>query len=213
MNSNNTNANSDSFDYILQLTKVLTAECRASRQETDKIELNLQRIAKQVGLSYEQLTNKVNQEVQERYSETINETAKDEKERLIIENYQLIYQIEQAEYLKKRVWNLIKNINDHILSIKNFITQQRMNSLQDFDNFMFDNFENVERQLDDNIVNLDESNDITKENIALALEKLQKTMDGIDWTMVPRDSHHIQSLKRKLESFEQLYGISLNKSF
>lgn len=50
---------SDSFDYLLQLTKALSAECRANRQETDRIELLLKRLAKQSGISYDNLSKNI----------------------------------------------------------------------------------------------------------------------------------------------------------
>ena len=49
----------DNFDYLLQLTKALTTECRVNRQETDRIELLLKRLAKQSGISYDRLSKNV----------------------------------------------------------------------------------------------------------------------------------------------------------
>ncbi|CCD23023.1 Far3p NDAI_0A08700 [Naumovozyma dairenensis CBS 421] len=205
MDSNSVN---DNFDYLLQLTKVLTSECRSSRAATDRIESLLKRVATQSNIPYDTLSKATGK----RNNSEDNTTTTDvlnEKEQLILENYKLIYMIEQEEYLKKKLWELIKNINDHILSVKNFIIQQKLDKIEDFDNFMFENFDSLEINFFNNIQILENSNGITKGKIALIVNEFKENYKEIDWNLIPKDSKYYANLHWKISQFESMYNEKL----
>ncbi|CCF57401.1 hypothetical protein KAFR_0C04100 [Kazachstania africana CBS 2517] len=196
----------DNFDFLLQLTKVLTSECRSSRQETDKIELLLKRVAKQAGISYSEFSKPITGETQNKYDSLCKPT---ERETLIQENYQLLYQIEQQEYIQKKIWHLINNINEHLNSIKSFIVEQKLNRALDLDTFMCDNFGNKINALQSNITVLRTSGQISKENIEDIINKFRILYKTVDWDSIRRDSTSYKNLINKINRIEEEYNIKL----
>lgn len=201
----NNNA-SDNFEYISQLLTALTTESRANRQETDKIELLLKRVSKQCAISYESLGSEVTDETLKNY----NEQNKPSKiSRLVNENYDLIYQIEQQRYINSKVTLLIQNITEHFLSIKNFIKEQKYVREQDLDNFVYENFESQIVILESSIQKLDEKSNTSSSNLSCIIRQLQTTCREIDWSIIPRGTIEHKQLIKHLQELDEYYGIKL----
>lgn len=138
--------NGDNFEYVNQLAKGVSDQARSTRLETDKIELLLKRVAKQSTISYDQLSQEVNDETQRRYEENISQ--KDEIQRLIEENYKLIYEIEQEEYMNGKFMSMIENVNIQLESIKSYIIEIKLTREQDLDNFLYENVHSKNKIVD-----------------------------------------------------------------
>ena len=196
----------DNFQYILQLTKLLTTECRSARQETDKIESLLRRVARQSNISYEKLGDIVPKDVRNFYDRISQPT---EIEVLVKENYDLLYQIEQQEYLQVKVMGLIRSINEHLFLIKNFIVEQRLGREQDLDNFLYEVFDSKKVILESSLNNLKEKEDTSRQNIEFVTARLRELYKQINWELVPKDTKVYKKLQEKITSLNERYGIDL----
>lgn len=201
----NNNAN-DNFEYISQLLSALTTESRTNRQETDKIELLLKRVAKQCAISYESLGSEVSNETLKNY-EALHEPSRTNQ--LINENYDLIYQIEQQRYINSKVTMLIQNITEHFVSIKNFIKEQKYVREQDLDNFIYENFESQMVILDSSIQKLEEKGNTSTSNLENAIKQLQITCKELDWDVVPKNTIGYKQLIKQIHELDEMYGIKL----
>ncbi|AAS52045.2 ADR125Wp [Eremothecium gossypii ATCC 10895] len=197
---------SDSFDYILQLTKTLSSQCWNNRQETLKLEQLLKRLAKQTHISYEQFTNEPSAEASKIYDENAQLT---EEERLVQENYQLVYQIEQQEYLNTRFWILIGQINELIVSIRNFIVEQRSIRPKAEAEFIERNVTECEEKLVTNQMRLLQAEENSTEAIAALLKELVQVCSEVNWSNVPRDSRSFQRLLQNMEKVQKVHNITL----
>ncbi|AGO11891.1 AaceriADR125Wp [[Ashbya] aceris (nom. inval.)] len=197
---------SDSFDYILQLTKTLSSQCWNNRQETQKLEQLLKRLAKQAHISYEQFINEPSAEASRMYEENTQLT---EEERLVQENYQLVYQIEQQEYLNTRFWILIGQINELIVSIRNFIVEQRSIRPKAEAEFIERNVAECEEKLVENQTHLSQAGENSSQVIAALLQELVQVCSEVNWNNVPRDSRSFQRLLQKMEKVERVHNITL----
>lgn len=196
----------DNFQYILQLTKLLTTEGRSARQETDKIESLLKRVARQSNISYEKLGDTVPKDVRNFYDKISQPT---ETEILIKENYDLLYQIEQQEYLQVKVMGLIRSINEHLFLIKNFIVEQRLGREQDLDNFLYEVFDSKKVILESSLSNLKEKEDTSRQNIESVITRLRELYKQINWELVPKNTKIYKKLQEKITSLNEIYGINL----
>lgn len=152
---------SDSFDYLLQLTKALSAECRANRQETDRIELLLKRLAKQSGISYDNLSKNI---IPDSWKDNASQKASPptEAQKLISENFKLIYEIEKQEYFNTKAVALINNINEHFSYIKNFIDEQNAIRERNIATFTSEKLNERNKSLQQNYESLKTENEETK---------------------------------------------------
>lgn len=196
----------DNFQYILQLTKLLTVECRSTRQETDKIELLLKRVAKQSAISYERLSKDIPDENRTNFE--ILDTPSDINE-LIKENYNLLYQIEQQRYINNKVALLIRNIVEHFTSIKNLIPDQKMTREQDLENFIYENFESQSIILESSIKTLKQKKEISSANLNHIISTLRKTCQEIDWSLIPKDLKEYKQLIEQIYKLDSTYNIKL----
>lgn len=203
----------DNFEYLYQLTRNLSDESRSTREETDKIELLLKRVAKQSSISYKQLSSDVKPETLQRYNEEIDD--KDEVTRLIEDNYRLIYEIEQEDYLNKKFLMMIENIKEQLQSIKNYIIEIKLTREQDLENFLYENITSKNKIIESNIKELRVKNQLSEERIeSEVIDKfriLYRELKGNSLWQREKDRSPtlVASLEQEIDDIEQLYNISL----
>lgn len=197
---------SDSFDYLLQLTKALSAECRANRQETDRIELLLKRLAKQSGISYDKLSKNI---IPDSWKDSRSQTAPPptEAQQLISENFKFIYEIEKQEYFNTKALALINNINEHFSYIKNFIDEQNSIRERNVVAFTSEKLDERNRSLQQNYRSLKTENEETKKKMHTVVEQLEKLLKEVDWDRITKDSRDYTRFKKQLEYLQDAYQI------
>ncbi|QLQ80131.1 hypothetical protein HG537_0D01310 [Torulaspora globosa] len=199
-------SSSDNFDYVFQLIKVLGSECRANRQESDKIESILRKLAKQSGLSYDQLSEKVSESTRQKYDEA---STPDSTDRLILENYNLIYEIELQEYLNRRIWNLIQEIIEHLNSIRGFIIERKLTGTQTIDYYIQDKFDLKVEQLRRSNESLQDTKRITGNKLAAIYDEIRIVLGQISWDDVPNNFKERERISEILLQLKDLYGVDL----
>lgn len=197
---------SDNFEYIFQLTKVLSAECRANRQERDKMENLLKRLAKQSGVSYEQLGNQVKPKVMETYQELSNTN---EIDRLTSENYEILYQIELQEYVNCKILALISEVAEHLNSIRSFVIERKLTGFQNIDNYLEEKFASGKEDLSSNQDVLRRSKECTREKLDILCHELKTLISRTDWSSIPKDSRAYVTFCKKLTQLETTYDLQL----
>ncbi|AMD20880.1 HDR138Wp [Eremothecium sinecaudum] len=197
---------SDNFDYILQLTKSLSLQCWNNRQETSKIEQLLKRLAKQSLIPYEQYIAEPTPEARKEY-EKLSELT--EEERLVTENYKLIYHIQQQEYLNTKLWTLITQINELLISIRTFIVEQKSVRPENESEFLQNNVISSTSKVADNRQALLLAKEHSKETLNLLLAELKVTCSEIDWERIPRESREFERLRSRLTKIEKMHNITL----
>lgn len=197
---------SGNFEYVLQLTKVLSSESRANRQESDKIESILRRLAKQSGVSYDQLSDGVSQSTQDAYNRMAVPSLADQ---LIAENYELIYQIELQEYINHKIWALINEIIEHLGSIRGFIIESKLTGTQNVDFYLQDKFDSKLHLLEESSKNLQSAKQLTQEKLSTLYEDLRNIMNEINWEAIPRDSRGYKRISNVLSYLKNSYGVDL----
>lgn len=200
-------SSSDNFEYILQLTKILSAECRANRQERDKVEHLFKRLAKQSYVSYEQLSGDVAPGKKELFRKLSNPTEEDQ---LIRQNYELLKQIELQEYMNNKVWLLINEINEHLSSIKNFVIERKLAASKDVMNFIDEKFTVNGQRLDMSCQALQNQLHVSKEKSEMVLQEFKSLIQGIEWHLVPKNSNNFIKFQSKLRILENRYDISID---
>lgn len=216
--------NTDNFDYLYELTKNLSESSRASRQETDKIELLLKRVAKQSIISYEQLSKDVSLDVKRSFKDTMlhgvnNDRANDKIQKLIKENYRLIYEIEQEEYLNKKFFSMVGNVEEQLQSIKNYIIELKLTREQDTENFIYDNVQSKTKIILNNSDDLKAKNDIMEDNILNDIvKKFKDTYRNLNLCKKGKEETKenninrdilIETLEQEIDKFEQQYKVKL----
>ncbi|GAV54327.1 hypothetical protein ZYGR_0AL00590 [Zygosaccharomyces rouxii] len=197
-------SSSDNFDYILQLTKILSAECRANRQERDKVEHLFKRLAKQSYVNYEQLSGNVSPRKKELFNKLSTPTEEDQ---LIRQNYELLKQIELQEYMNNKVWLLINEINEHLSSIKNFVIERKLAASKDVTNFIDEKFTMNGQRLDMSCQVLRNELNVSKEKSELVIQEFKNLIQEIDWHMVPKNSKNFIKFQSKLKILKNRYDI------
>lgn len=201
----------DNFEYLYQLTRNLSDESRTTRDETDKIELLLKRVAKQSSISYKQLSSVVKPETLQSYKEEKNE--KDEVQQLIEDNYRLIYEIEQEEYLNTKFLLMIENIKEQLQSIKNYIIEIKLTREQDLENFLYENITSKSKIIESNIKELKLKNQLSDERIDTEVigkfRVLYRELKANSLLQQDRSPSLIAALEDEIDEIEQLYNISL----
>lgn len=200
-------SSSDNFEYILQLTKILSAECRANRQERDRVEQLFKRLAKQSYVSYEQLSGDVAPGKKELFEKLSNPTEEDQ---LIRQNYELLKQIELQEYMNNKVWLLINEINEHLSSIKNFVIERKLAASKDVMNFIDEKFTVNGQRLDMSCQALQNQLHVSKEKSEMVLQEFKSLIQGIEWNLVPKDSNNFIKFQSKLRILKNRYDISID---
>lgn len=200
-------SSSDNFEYILQLTKILSAECRANRQERDRVEQLFKRLAKQSYVSYEQLSGDVAPGKKELFEKLSNPTEEDQ---LIRQNYELLKQIELQEYMNNKVWLLINEINEHLSSIKNFVIERKLAASKDVMNFIDEKFTVNGQRLDMSCQALRNQLHVSKEKCEMVLQEFKSLIQGIEWNLVPKDSNNFIKFQSKLRILKNRYDISID---
>lgn len=200
-------SSSDNFEYILQLTKILSAECRANRQERDRVEQLFKRLAKQSYVSYEQLSGDVAPGKKELFEKLSNPTEEDQ---LIRQNYELLKQIELQEYMNNKVWLLINEINEHLSSIKNFVIERKLAASKDVMNFIDEKFTVNGQRLDMSCQALRNQLHVSKEKSEMVLQEFKSLIQGIEWNLVPKDSNNFIKFQSKLRILKNRYDISID---
>ncbi|CAL9735619.1 factor arrest protein 3 [Monosporozyma servazzii] len=201
----------DNFEYLYQLTRNLSDESRTTRDETDKIELLLKRVAKQSSISYKQLSSVVKPETLQSYKNEKNE--KDEVQQLIEDNYRLIYEIEQEEYLNKKFLLMIENIKEQLQSIKNYIIEIKLTREQDLENFLYENITSKSKIIESNVKELKLKNQLSDERIDTEVigkfKVLYRELKANSLLQQHRSPSLIAALEDEIDEIEQLYNISL----
>lgn len=199
-------AGNDSFEYLLQLTKTLTAECRSNRQETDRIELLLKRLAKQSGISYDKFSRNIIPD-QWKDNGTQMVSTPSESQQLICENFKLIYEIEKQEYFNAKIIALVSNINEHFSYIKNFIDEQNVIRGRDVAVFASEKLDERNKNLHKNYNLLKTENEETKRKLHTVIEQFEILLKEIDWKSIPEDSRHYTRFQKQLEYLQNAYQI------
>lgn len=199
--------NEGNFSQILQLLKQLDNENRSTRQETDKIEILLKRVAQQSSISYEKLSNTVTETTRRQHN--VETTTASKEEALINANYRLLFEIEQQDYLNKKIYGLITTINDHLSSIKNFIIEQKLTRKQDMDNFIYEMVQAKQIILENNYEKLKTKNQISHDNVQIVIGKFRQVYQEIDWDLIPKDNKDYIALHILMDQFREQHGISL----
>lgn len=216
--------NTDNFDYLYELTKKLSESSRASRQETDKIELLLKRVAKQSIISYEQLSKDVSLDVKRSFKDTMlhgvnNDRANDKIQKLIKKNYRLIYEIEQEEYFNKKFFSMVGNVEEQLQSIKNYIIELKLMREQDTENFIYDNVQSKTKIILNNSDDLKAKNGIMEDNILNDIvKKFKDTYRNLNLCKKGKEETKenninrdilIETLEQEIDKFEQQYKVKL----
>lgn len=199
-------SSSGNFEYVLQLTKVLSLESRANRQESDKIESILRRLAKQSGVSYDQLSDGVSSSTQEAYDSM---SAPDLAERLILENYELIYRIEMQEYVNNKIWALINEIIEHLTSIRGFIIEGKLTGLQNVDFYVQDKFDSKIHRLEESSKSLQGAKESTQDKLCSVYGDLRQVLNQINWEALPKGSREYKRIFEVLSYLKNSYGVDL----
>ncbi|SMN17788.1 similar to Saccharomyces cerevisiae YMR052W FAR3 Protein involved in recovery from cell cycle arrest in response to pheromone, in a Far1p-independent pathway [Maudiozyma saulgeensis] len=199
-------AANDNFQYISQLMATLASESRSNRQETDKIELLLKRVAKQSAISYEKFGEDVSSETLQNYE---NLSIPSEVDILVNENYDLLYQIEQQRFINNKISILIQKIMEHFISIKNFIKEQKFMRDQDLDNFIYENFESQAVILDSHLNILREKKDISGKNLSRIITKLKDIFKTLDWSLISKNKHEFKLLLNQIQNLDETFNIKL----
>lgn len=204
--------NTDNFEYLYQLTSNLSDESRNTRQETDKIELLLKRVAKQSTISYEQLSTTVKPDTIQRYNEEVND--KDEVQKLIEANYKLIYEIEQEEYLNKKFLLMIENVKEQLQSIKNYIIEIKLTREQDLENFLYENIHSKSKIMESNTKDLKLKNELSEERIqSEVIDKFRSLYRELKSNTALQEREDkkpfLTALEDEINEIEQLYNINL----
>lgn len=211
--------NTDNFEYLYQLTKNLSESSRASRQETDKIELLLKRVAKQSVISYEQLSKDVSLDVKRKYKDALlhgagRDKGEGEIRRLINENYRLLYEIEQEEYMNKKFLSMIENVEEQLQSIKNYIIELKLTREQDFENFIYENVQSKTKIILNHSDNLETKNDIMEDNLLNNIVKKFRDMyENLNMCKQEENNNDraqlIKTLEQEIDKFEKQYKTKL----
>lgn len=200
-------SSSDNFEYILQLTKILSAECRANRQERDKVEHLFKRLAKQSYVGYEQLSGNVSPKNRDLFNKIAAPTQED---KLIKKNYELLKHIELQEYMNSKFWLLINEINEHLSSIRNFVIERKVSGSQATANFIDEKFTMNGQRLEMSTNVLKGNLEVTREKSKLVEEELKYLVGQIDWDEVPKDSRDYLAFKKKLQILKERYNVQIN---
>ncbi|CEP62781.1 Far3p LALA0_S06e03708g [Lachancea lanzarotensis] len=195
----------DSFDYLLHLTKGLSTECRATRQGTERIELLVRRLAKVTQSSYEELSKEPSRQVWDKYHDL---SAESEKDRLIRENYALIYQIECQEYVCKRIWALIDQIEDLLESIKQFVVEQGAHRARTASQFVENVVQTRIKSVQSSSQDLTEANETARSKLDLLMQELQQVCTQINWNQVEKADGN-RYLHARVLQVQNKYGIKL----
>ncbi|SCU83056.1 LAME_0C03818g1_1 [Lachancea meyersii CBS 8951] len=195
----------DSFEYLFHLSKGLSTECRATRQGTERIELLVRRLAKLTQTSYEDLSKEPSQQVWDEYNKMSTEN---EKDRLIRENYALVYQIECQEYVCKRIWALIDQIEDLLESIKQFVVEQGAHRARTESQFVEKVVQSRIRAVQKSSRSLTESDKTARTKLDLLIQELQDVCRQINWDQVAQtvETRHLEA---KILQAQDKYGIKL----
>lgn len=195
---------SDNFEYILQLTRLLSGECRSSRQQTESMGTLLARIAKQSGVSYENYSRGVSPSTNSKYK---NYSELSEVDRLISDNYKLIYQIEQQEYINKKIWTLINHINEHINSIKIFLMEQRILPSSRFNEILNEKIDIHSDFINENITVLKESENVIELRNKNLVKKIANILENLDSSSINKDSKDYLNFKDSVHFLGETYDI------
>lgn len=198
----------DSFEYFFHLAKTLSTECRSTRQGTERIEQLIKRLTKLTQTSFEELSSEPDEDVKKKYESL---KVENERDRLIRENYTLIYQIERQEYVCKRIWALIDQIEDLLESIKKFVVEQRAHRTKTERQF-------VEMVLKSRIMQLQTSTEghasatrHSRTKLDFLLKELHDACQGIDWSQLP-NTNDSRRLLQKVSELEDKYDFKLRNS-
>lgn len=204
--------NSDNFDYILQITKALTAECRSSRQETDKIENILKTFTSSINLDSKDKEIEDTSESKNEDDDTKGETSPpsdyDIAKALVKENYNILYEIQQIEYMNKKIWTLISHIMDNLQLIKNFILDQSFNRSKNWNFYNTNLLQKNIYTLEENVVILKTDKEVTEDKIARLQEKFQDVLDLIDWKLIDQETQLFQKFQSSVIYLNNEYGYS-----
>lgn len=196
----------DSFEYLLQLTKTLSSYAWNTRQETEKVEQSLKRLAKQNHISYKDYCKEPTNTTLEKFGKL---KTKSEDDRLIDENYQLIYQIQQQEYINGKICLLTHQIDEMMLSIRNFIVEQKAISPKIEEAFISKNLNEHLSVLQNS---LDDSKGIrtnSQDKLDIIIGDLISLCKNIPWDSFRKSDQNVTKVLKQIKSFEDSYNLKL----
>lgn len=147
-----------------------------------------------------------------------NDVGLSEDESLIRENYRLIYEIEQEEYLNGKFLSMINNVKEQLDSIKNYIIEIKLTREQDLENFLYENVYSKSKIVGNSEGVLREKNGVSQEillnQVVDRFRRLYNEMFVGRTELIRRqESKFRESKSRELEQdideFERVYGIDL----
>lgn len=192
----------DSFEYLLQLMKTLSSQAWATRQQTEKVEQSLKRLAKQNQISYNEYAKSPNDETLGQVN-TLKQKTKEEE--LVEENYRLMYQIEHQEYIHSKIYLLIQQIDEMIVSMRNFIVEYKTSAPQKQQEFItksvtapMSRLKYSEKQLNDGHIN-------AEKQLKILMGELTDLFNRVPWHKVPNDNLNYLRLKNVIGDFEDKY--------
>ena len=117
---------------------------------------------KQSGISYDNLSKNI---IPDSWKDNASQKAlPTEAQKLISENFKLIYEIEKQEYFNTKAVALINNINEHFSYIKNFIDEQNAIRERNIATFTSEKLDERNKSLQQNYESLKTENEETKKN-------------------------------------------------
>ncbi|SCU90257.1 LAMI_0E01288g1_1 [Lachancea mirantina] len=198
----------DSFEFVFFLVKTLSSSCRTTRQSSERIEHLVRRVAKLSHASYEDLSREPSEELRERYDALAVET---EEERLLRENFSLIYEIEMQEFICERIWSLVDQIEELLRSIKRFALEQKAHRTQKERSFI----ESVLKQrisgLETSTKTLQTTATVSRNKVESLVNSLKDFTKDIDWDLLAQsqDGRNVLTI---LDAVEYQYKLKLKNN-
>ncbi|BAO41485.1 factor arrest protein 3 [Kluyveromyces marxianus DMKU3-1042] len=196
----------DSFEYLLQLTKTLSSQAWSARQQTDKVEQSLKRLAKQHYIPYKEYSKPPTAEALDEFAQI---KAKSPEELIVEENYRLMYQIQQQEYIHSKVCLLVQQINEMIVSIRDFIVEYKATAPHKHQEFVAANVANPVQSLSSAQTALEKGHNVANKKVAMLIEELVLACKNVPWNKIEKDDLAYQRFKSLVKDFEDKYNIQL----
>lgn len=130
-----------------------------------------------------------------------------EAQKLISENFKLIYEIEKQEYFNTKAVALINNINEHFSYIKNFIDEQNAIRERNIATFTSEKLDERNKSLQQNYESLKTENEETKKKLHSIIKQFEKLLKEVDWDRISKDSRDYSRFKKQLEYLQDTYQV------
>ncbi|CDO96547.1 unnamed protein product [Kluyveromyces dobzhanskii CBS 2104] len=196
----------DNFEYLLQLVKTLGSQAWATRQQTDKVEQSLKRLAKQNQIKFSEYTKPPSDVTVKQAAQFRTKTKEEE---LVEENYRLMYQIEQQEYIHSKVCMLIQQIDEMIVSMRNFIVEYKTSAPEKNREFISRSITAQVSALTSGEKQLSGGHTTAQNKLRILTEELVDLFQNVPWHKVANDNLNYVRLKNLIADFEDKYCIQI----